>query len=93
MSNYFKPIPHYREITTRGVRGMGDIIILILMIILAVSKTIEAVLTFNEVCEDRSNNHCNNLNDSSDDFQKDGFLYHGFLLREFASVRLSDTES
>lgn len=33
------------------------------MIILAVSKTIEAVLTFNEVCEDRSNNHCNNLND------------------------------
>ena len=53
---------------------MGDIIILILMIILAVSKTIEAVLTFNEVCEDRSNNHCNNLNDSSDDFPERRFL-------------------
>ncbi len=36
---------------------MGDIIILILMIILAVSKTIEAVLTFNEECEDRTKSH------------------------------------
>ena len=59
---------------------MGDIIILILMIILAVSKTIEAVLTFNEVCEDRSNNHCNNLNDSSDDFPERRFLIPRLLI-------------
>ena len=59
---------------------MSDIIILILMIILAVSRTIEAVLTFNEVCEDCSNNRCNNLDDSSDDFPERRFLIPRLLV-------------